>query len=103
VVNWLFAGVFLGSQFVGKKTLVERFMGANITLPALVWGRLNLSWTTFFVFLGLANLYVVYNFDTETWVNFKLFGMLGLTVLFILGQGLYLSRYMKDDKAEGGS
>lgn len=96
VVNWLFALVFLGSQFIGRKTLVERIMSANITLPATVWGRLNLSWVAFFVTLGLANLYVVYHFDTETWVNFKLFGMLGLTFAFILLQGMFLSRYLKE-------
>lgn len=101
VVNWLLAAVFLGSQFIGRKTLVERFMGDNITLPTMIWGRLNLSWTAFFTLLGVANLYVVYNFDTDTWVNFKLFGMLGLTLLFMVGQGVYLSRYLSDDKAKG--
>ncbi len=96
VINWLFGLVFLGSQFIGRKTLVERMMGAAIELPAGLWRRLNLAWAAFFLFLGLANLYVMYNFDTDAWVNFKLFGMTGLTLAFVLGQGLYLVRYMKN-------
>jgi len=95
VINWLFAVVFLGSQFYGKKTLVERMMGASIELPASLWPRLNLAWSLFFVFLGLVNLYVMYNFDTDTWVNFKLFGMTGLTLVFVLAQGVYLARLVK--------
>lgn len=99
VINWLFAVVFLGSQFVGKKTIVERMMGANIDLPAAVWPRINMAWAGFFVFLGFVNLYVMQNYDTDTWVNFKLFGMTALTLVFIVGQGLYLARFMKDEPA----
>lgn len=98
VVNWLFAVVFLGSQFIGQKTIVERIMGGNITLPAMIWGRLNLSWAGFFAALGLINLYVIYNFDTETWVNFKLFGMMGLTILFVMGQGVFLMKHIKPEQ-----
>lgn len=94
VVNWLFAAVFVGSQFVGKKSVVERMMGNAITLSAGRWRILNLSWAVFFTFLGFANLYVVYNFDENTWVNFKLFGMMGLTFLFIVLQMLFLARHM---------
>lgn len=97
VINWLFGMVFLGSQFIGKKSIVERMMGANLALSAPVWTRLNLSWAVFFLALGFANLYVVYNFDTDTWVNFKLFGMMGLTIAFIIGQAIYLSRYMREE------
>lgn len=99
VINWLFAMVFLGSQFIGKKTIVERMMGANIDLPAAVWPRINMAWAGFFVFLGVVNLYVMQNYDTDTWVNFKLFGMTALTLVFIVGQGLYLARFMKGEPA----
>jgi intracellular septation protein len=95
VVNWLFALAFLGSQFIGKKTIVERMMSANITLHSTTWTRLNLSWVSFFVSIGFLNLYVVYNFDTDTWVDFKLFGMMGLTILFVIAQAFYLSRHIK--------
>jgi len=101
-VNWLFGIAFLVSQFVGKKTLVEHAMGANIHLPPSIWIRLNMSWVVFFMSLGFANLYVMYNFDTDTWVNFKLFGMLGLTVAFVVAQGLYLGRHIKDPDPKGG-
>ncbi|MBI3774965.1 MAG: septation protein A, partial [Gammaproteobacteria bacterium] len=97
VLNWMFAAAFLGSQYIGKKSLAERMLAANINLPHEVWTRLNWSWVTFFVFLGCANLYVVYHFDTDTWVNFKLFGMMGLTIAFVVLQAVFLSRYVKPE------
>lgn len=99
-VNWMFGLAFLGSQFIGKKTILERMMGANITLPAEIWIRLNVAWALFFIALGFINLYVAYNYDTDTWVNFKLFGMMGLTILFILAQAAYLSRHIKHEDTE---
>lgn len=98
LVNWMFAIAFLGSQFIGKKPLVERMMGAAVQLPNEIWGRLNLIWIIFFTLMGLANLYVVYNYDTDTWVNFKLFGMMGLTFAFVIGQAFYLARYMQPEE-----
>jgi intracellular septation protein len=71
-------------------------LGEALTLPEQVWTRLSMLWITFFFFAGVANLFVAYTFDTDTWVNFKLFGLLGLTVIFILLQGLYLAKYMED-------
>lgn len=100
VVNWLFAAAFLGSQYIGNKNFIERMMGGNVDLPKAVWVRLNLSWVAFFIFSGAANLYVAQNFDTDTWVNFKLFGMLGLTFVFIIAQGIYMTRFMKGNTAE---
>ena len=92
-VNWLFGIGFLATQFIGDKPLVERMLGANVTLPNEVWRRLNMSWVLFFIIVGVINLYVVYNFDTETWVNFKLFGLLGLTLVFVVAQGFYIMRH----------
>nr|VFJ96597.1 MAG: intracellular septation protein [Candidatus Kentron sp. H]VFJ97994.1 MAG: intracellular septation protein [Candidatus Kentron sp. H]VFK03133.1 MAG: intracellular septation protein [Candidatus Kentron sp. H] len=94
-VNWLFALVFWGSPFVGGKTLVQRMMEKNIQLPPGAWARLNGSWVIFFLVMGALNLYVVYHFSTEFWVNFKLFGLIGLTLAFVIGQSLYLVRFMK--------
>ena len=102
VINWLFGLVFLGSQFIGAKPLVQRMMSGSISLPDPVWGRLNLAWSLFFIALGFANLYVMANFDTDTWVDFKLFGMTGLTLLFMLAQGLFLARYLNDDPEPEG-
>ncbi len=96
VVNWLFGAAFLGSHFIGDKTIIERIMSANIELPKHVWKTLNFAWVFFFLLMGAINLIVAYNFSEETWVNFKLFGMLGLTVVFIVIQGLYMSKYINN-------
>lgn len=101
LVNWLFAVAFLGSHYIGKKPLVERMMGSAMELPAPLWTRLNISWVLFFTVLGVINLYVVYNFDTDTWVNFKLFGMMGLTFAFVIAQAFVLARFIKTDESEG--
>ena len=100
VVNWIFAVAFLGSQFIGNKTIVERMMSKSVSLPTAIWLRLNMSWVIFFIALGVANLFVVYNFDTDTWVNFKLFGMMGLTVIFVFAQAIYMSRHMETSEVE---
>jgi intracellular septation protein len=138
LVNWLFAAAFVGSQWIGQRTLIERMMGQAIELPTSVWTHLNRLWAAFFTFLGMANLLVVYvgsgfytaqqaliqasgqpAIDLSTcattftgdilalcnaaqaseavWVNFKLFGMMGLTIAFVIIQALYLSRHVKDD------
>jgi intracellular septation protein len=95
-VNWLFAIVFLASQFIGNKPLVQRIMDHAINVPAPVWSNLNKSWVIFFFLMGVINLYVAYNFAEHIWVNFKLFGILGLTLLFAIGQAAYMSRYMTE-------
>lgn len=100
VVNWLFAAVFLGSRFVGQKTLLERMMGEQLELPGPVWVKLTFAWAGFFLVMGAANLYVAFTFSENTWVNFKLFGLLGLTLLFVLAQALYMSRHLKTDAAD---
>jgi len=96
VINWLFALVFLITQLFCKKPLLRYLMEKKIQLPDKAWKTLNLSWILFFVILGTINLYVVYHFSTNAWVNFKLFGYLGLTVVFAILQAIYLSRYIND-------
>lgn len=91
IVNWLFAAAFLGSQFIGERTLTERLMGQAAELDDAMWRQLNLMWVANFSFLGAANLYVVYNFDEATWVNFKLFGMLGLTLIMVVIQVIWIA------------
>lgn len=75
-------------------------LNSQIELPELVWRRLNMAWSLFFITIGAVNLFVAYRFDEQTWVNFKLFGMLGLTFVFVLIQSFYLSRYMPEARAE---
>ena len=108
VLNWLFAGVFLGSMFVGEKPIIQRMMGEHIKLPENVWKTLNLSWVTFFFISGAANLYVAFYYNLaapadarmDTWVNFKLFGLMGLTIGFVILQAIYLSRHITEDDLE---
>jgi len=139
-VNWAFAVAFLGSHFIGKKTLVERMMSSAISAPNFVWSRLNISWVLFFVLMGVANLIVAgYFFEAEAllnmaagnptpaidinecgpeltrqvlllceaakgaesdWVDFKMFGMMGMTIVFVIGQAFYLARYMTEPESE---
>jgi len=134
IVNWLFALVFLGSQWIGDRPLIERIMGHAISVPSQIWKRLNLLWVGFFTVSGLANLFIASLFfaaettlitatgqadidltlcaeqfagnlltlceaahgKEQLWVNFKLFGMLGLTILFVIAQSLYLGRHVVD-------
>lgn len=102
ILNWAFGAVFLGSQFIGAKPLVERMMGHAVTAPREVWRRINLAWVAFFAGAGLANLFVAYRFSEEVWVNFKLFGLLGLTLVFVFAQALYLARYMEERPETSG-
>lgn len=95
-INWIFATVFLASHLT-KTTIIQRLMQQNISLPTLIWQRLNMSWVLFFFLTGLANLYVVYHYDTNTWVNFKLFGLLGLTILFVIIQAIFLAKHVKSE------
>ncbi len=103
VVNWLFAFVFIVVHAFTSKSLPERLMGEHAQLPDFAWLRLNIAWVLFFIGSGIANLYVAFNFSESAWVNFKLFGLLGLTVVFIVGQAIYLVRYamVKSSKDEG--
>lgn len=95
IINWLLGAVFWGSHYIGKEPVIKRMMSAQVRLPSEVWARLNLSWVGFFFISGVANLYVAYHFTTNTWVNFKLFGVLGMTFLFVILQAIYLAKYAK--------
>ncbi len=100
IVNWGFALVFLGSHFIGNKPIIRRMMDQAIHLPDAIWTRLSLMWVVFFLISGIVNLYVAFNYDTDTWVDFKLFGLMGMTIVFILLQGLYISRYIQESDSE---
>ena len=98
VLDWLFALAFVLAPRFGGQTLVQRLMGAQVTLPEQHWVTLNLMWIVFFILMGGLNVYVLYHYDEATWVNFKLFGTMGLTIVFVIIQGIWLSGKMpKDD------
>ncbi|GKT26846.1 septation protein A [Acidovorax sp. SUPP3334] len=97
VLYWLMGSALLIGQLFFRKNLIRSLMGAQMELPDAAWRAVNWSWTGFFAVMGLVNLWVAYQFDTDTWVNFKLFGGIGLMAVFVIGQAVFLSRYMKED------
>ncbi|TAK42277.1 MAG: septation protein A [Betaproteobacteria bacterium] len=97
VLYWLFAAVLAGAALLFRRNLIRAVMGAELKLPEPVWARLNWSWTLFFALMGALNLYVAFNFSTDLWVNFKLFGGTGLMLLFIIGQALFLARHIEHE------
>ncbi len=96
VVEWLFGIAFIGSQYIGEKPFIERMMSSSLTLPTLIWKRLNLFWGLFFLGVGFLNVYVMFHFNTDDWVTFKTFGVPGLMVIFILLQMLYLYKHIPE-------
>jgi intracellular septation protein len=96
VLYWLFGVALLVAAHGFGKNLIRAMMGAQISLPERVWGRLNHSWAGFFAVMGVLNLYVAYHYPTDIWVDFKLFGGTGLMLLFVLGQAVMLTRYVED-------
>ncbi len=98
VLYWLMGGALLIAQLVFRKNLIRSLMGAQMALPDNAWRVLNWSWAGFFAIMGVVNLWVAYTFDTDTWVNFKLFGGLGFMLVFVVAQALYLSRYLKEEE-----
>lgn len=106
IVDWVFAGLLLGSHYVGKQPLLERMLGHQVSVPTSVWRRINVAWSLFFVLMGALNIYVAFYYRLDLteavrqriWVDFKVFGMLGFTLVFTVGQALYLARHL--DKTE---
>jgi len=96
VLYWVFALALVGAQLTMGKNLIRLMMKAQIELPDVVWNRLNMAWAAFFAAMGFINLYIAYNFPTSIWVNFKLFGFMGLMIAFVIGQTMFLSKYIKD-------
>ena len=93
VIYWLSAIIILFTASFNSKSLIQKLMENNIQLPAKIWKRLNYSWVIFFILMGSLNIYIAYHFDTNTWVNFKLFGGSGCLIIFILIQAFFLTRY----------
>jgi intracellular septation protein len=99
VLNWAIALAFLGSQFIGDRTFVQRMMESAAQLTSAQWKRLNLIWVVFFAAVGCINLYVAFAYSEATWVKFKLFGMFGLTIVFVIIQTIWLSMVMKENES----
>jgi len=97
---WLFALTLLLSNIVFKKNLIRSLMQEKMSLPDPVWNKLNLAWSGFFIALGILNLYIAWNFSTDSWVNFKLFGASGIMLVFILAQAFVVAKHIQADKKE---
>ena len=96
ILYWIFAGSMAFATLVLKKNPMRALLGEQLTLPDPVWTKVTLSWIAFFLFMGALNLIIAFNFPTDTWVNFKLFGGMGLMLVFVLGQGMLLSKYIEE-------
>lgn len=96
ILYWCFAAALIINQFLIKKNLIRAMMEKQVSLPEPVWSKLNLIWSIFFMAMGLLNLYVAFSYATDVWVNFKMFGTMGLMLIFIIAQSLFLSKHMKD-------
>ena len=101
VLYWVFAVALLGSQWLFRHNLMRRLMGSQISLPDPVWNKLNLAWAGFFTLSGALNLYVAFSghFTESQWVNFKVFGLMALLLLFVILQSLWLGRHLREDGA----
>ena len=97
ILYWLFGVVLACSDLFFRRNLIRTMLGAQVQLPDPVWTKLNWSWVAFFAFMGAANLYVAFRFATDLWVNFKLFGGMGLMLAFVIAQALWISRYLPED------
>jgi intracellular septation protein len=100
VLYWLFGASLAVAMLVFKKNLIRTMMEKQVTLPDPIWNRLLASWIAFFVVMGALNLFVAYNFSTDAWVNFKLFGGIGLMLVFVALQALMLGRYVEEKQGE---
>lgn len=101
IIYWVFAAAMLVAQFGFKKNLMRQAMEAQIKLPDEVWARIGLAWMLFFAVLGVVNLvaaFVVFKDNLSAWVSFKAFGITGIMFVFIIGQTLYLSKFIEEEE-----
>ncbi|MEG0921120.1 MAG: septation protein A [Comamonas sp.] len=96
VLYWAMAAVLLVAYWIMGNNLMQKLMGAQVSLPQPVWNKLNYAWAIFFIVMGIINIWVAYQFDLDTWVTFKMFGGLGLMLVFVIAQALYLSRHIQE-------
>lgn len=98
IMNWLISSIFIFSRYFVEKPVIQYLIGDNFEMPSKLWKQLNNIWGFFFFLLGSINLFVLYFFSTDSWVYFKLFGILGLTLMFMIGQSIFLSKKVNQNK-----
>lgn len=94
-IYWLFALVLIVSQLLFKKNLMKQMLGKQVTLQDYAWNHISMNVIVFMIGIGILNLYVAFNFDENTWVNFKLFGITFLLFIFMIYLALYISKENK--------
>ncbi|MBP6019566.1 MAG: septation protein A [Burkholderiaceae bacterium] len=99
VLYWMFAAILVGGRWFTGRNLIQKLMGGQIQLADAVWTRLNYSWALFFIISGGLNLYVAFSghFTESQWVNFKVFGLMILLLLFVVAQSIWLGKHIKED------
>lgn len=99
VLYWLFASILVGGKIFFGRNLMQKLMGTQVNIPGVIWDKLNYSWAAFFVLSGALNLYVAFSgaFTEAQWVNFKVFGLMALLLLFVILQSLWLGKHIKED------
>ncbi len=100
ILYWLMGGVLLVGHAFFNRNFLRMLMGSQLNLPDPIWRTLMFSWAGFFVVMGVINLWIAYNFDTDTWVSYKLFGGMGLMLVFVLAQAVFLSRHIQEPAPE---
>lgn len=99
LVNWIFAAVFISSRYIGSKPALQHMLGHAVEMPREAWLRFNSVWTVYFILLGAINLAVAFTLSEAAWINFKVFGNLIITVLFVFGQMPFLARHMGETRS----
>ena len=100
ILYWLMASALLIGHWMFKRNFLRHVMGAQLSLPEAIWLQLLFAWAGFFAIMGVINLWIAYHFDTDTWVSYKLFGGMGLMLLFVIAQALFLSRHIQEPEQE---
>ena len=95
IFNWVLAILFIGSQFIGGKTIMERTIGTQLSLPKIAWTKLNLLWSAHFTIVGGLNIWVAYRFSEDTWVSYKLYSAIGFTILLTALTAILMAPYLK--------
>lgn len=98
IINMFFALALLISNHLFNKNIIKQFLGESLQLPEKIWNRLNFSWAMFFILCSILNLYVAFSFEQEVWVNFKVFGLTGLTFIFAIGSIISLYKHFPKEE-----
>ena len=96
VLYWIMSAVLVGAKLGWNKNLVQAVVGKQVGLPAHFWTPLLWAWAGFFAFVGVLNIWVAYHYSTSTWATFKVFGITGLLLAFMVVQGVVLSKHFQD-------